>query len=260
MTVLVGISCEDGVVIGSDSSATYGQLGGRVRTIEHEAFKIEIINGEMITAATGAVGLAQRANHVITRAHTKKQFQMKYSEELGVKIHNIVVEEFNKTASPRQVNTTDGWGLGMLVGISVAGQPTLIEFDTQQFHPEIKGLPDPDRGDRIGRFVSMGTGQIMADPFLADAYDMLFEETPPTVQRAKLAIVWTLQRVIKYNTGSIGGPLRLAVLQSDGKGGWKADHEDPGEILQHVELLRRHIAEFDPKAGVKKIDLDKALK
>ena len=61
MTVIIGILCEDGVVIGSDSSATYGQ-SPLVKTIEYEALKVEVLAGTVITAMTGAIGLGQRFN------------------------------------------------------------------------------------------------------------------------------------------------------------------------------------------------------
>jgi Proteasome subunit len=59
LTVIIGIVCEDGVVVGSHSSATYGP-NDLIKTIEHNALKIEILRGNVITATTGAVGLAQR--------------------------------------------------------------------------------------------------------------------------------------------------------------------------------------------------------
>ena len=54
MTILVGLLCKDGIVIGSDSSATFGTMQNR--TIEQPTDKIEIIDGKVIIAGTGQVG------------------------------------------------------------------------------------------------------------------------------------------------------------------------------------------------------------
>ena len=58
MTILVGILCKDGVVVGTDSSATFA--AGQFRTIEQETKKIDIISGQIIVAGTGQIGLGQR--------------------------------------------------------------------------------------------------------------------------------------------------------------------------------------------------------
>src|SRR5258708_32788053 len=68
MTVLVGILCSDGVVIGTDSAAASSPIPGHV-TLEQQdqpALKIEIIGADVITAVTGSVGLAQRFNDQVT--------------------------------------------------------------------------------------------------------------------------------------------------------------------------------------------------
>jgi hypothetical protein len=64
MTVIVGILCSDGVVIGSDSAMAAGRLhtGYTIERQEGDVLKIEIIERNVITAGTGAMGLAQRFN------------------------------------------------------------------------------------------------------------------------------------------------------------------------------------------------------
>lgn len=66
MTILVGIKCKDGVLIGSDSSATFA--AGQIRTIEQTTKKIEIVDGKIIVAGTGQIGLGQRFCHQVEQA------------------------------------------------------------------------------------------------------------------------------------------------------------------------------------------------
>lgn len=79
MTVIVGILCSDGVVIGSDSALAVGRVG-RYTIERHEGnvFKIEIIDDNIITAFTGAAGLAQRFNDQL--AITIKELRRPYAQ------------------------------------------------------------------------------------------------------------------------------------------------------------------------------------
>jgi hypothetical protein len=281
VTVLVGILCEDGVVIGSDSSATYGPAP-MVKTIEYDALKLEIVEDAIITAISGAVGLGQRFNEqlgslfrTLMTPHRGGAQQMTMTPmgpmilplhaalskvpvdhipldtispiETGTLISETIIANFRRTQSSIQTNTAQGWGLGALVAFVSNNNPQLIEFDGVQFHPELKGQPDPARGDRprVWRSVSMGSGQMMSDPFLGHAYRLLFGDTVPRVDRAKLAVSWTLDHVIRYNTGGIGGAQRLAILERNRDGAWQASYVDPkGEIKQQLDEMERYISDF----------------
>jgi hypothetical protein len=217
MTVIVGILCSDGVVIGSDSAVAAGRVGRY--TIERQGgnvFKIEIIGDNIITAFTGAAGLAQRFNDQveITIRELRKPYvqprlpagigpvgtpvqlilfnkslvasgKVPYDEispvEIGRIISQLTIDDFRKTPSVLQQQPTIGWGFGALFAFVCAGEPQLIDFDSVSFHPELKGLPDPKRAsqDRTWRCVSMGAGQALADEFLAHSYRLLFRPANP---------------------------------------------------------------------------------
>ena len=67
MTILVGVRCSDGVVIGADSIATSSI--GQLPLIHLEADpKIQLFNNSIIVATTGAVGYTQRLHYHIEAA------------------------------------------------------------------------------------------------------------------------------------------------------------------------------------------------
>jgi 20S proteasome alpha/beta subunit len=76
MTVLVGILCSDGVVIGCDSAELAGRAGNYTIERQEGVFKIELIGSDVVTAYTGATGLSQRFNEQIssTMQMLKAQF------------------------------------------------------------------------------------------------------------------------------------------------------------------------------------------
>jgi 20S proteasome alpha/beta subunit len=296
MTVIVGILCSDGVVIGSDSALAVGRVGRyTIERQEGSVFKIEIIEDNIITAFTGAAGLAQRFNDLVAttirelrRPYVqprlpsgigpvgspvqlilfRNNFQGKvpYDEiapvEIGRIISQLAINDFQKTPSTLQQQPTIGWGFGALFAFVSGAEPQLIDFDSVQFHPELKGLPDPKRAgqDRIWRCVSMGAGQAMADAFLAHSYRLLFDQEAPTIKTAKLVVAWTIKHVIRYNAGLVGGELQLAILEKRDDGTWIAHHEDPGETEQQVDSIEKYISDFGkPRPEAKTVDLDKVL-
>lgn len=294
MTVLVGILCSDGVVIGCDSAMAAGRVGQYTIERQEGVFKIEVPDVDIITAFTGATGLSQRFNGQLLS--TLKMLKAQYNGpvvlpgigripdpiqdflmnrfkkgsvpfnglnavELGRVLAQAVISDFETTRSTLQ--NANGWGLGALFAFIKDDAPHLIEFDGVQFHPELKGMPDPQRAglDRTWRAVSMGAGKLLADAFLAHAYRLLFGEKTPTVERAKLAIIWTIDHVKRYNTGLVGGQSHLAVLEKV-DGSWTAHHEDTGQVAQQMDELEKYIGEFrrTPDAAAKDaIDLDAEL-
>src|SRR3981189_2301666 len=82
MTVLVGIACSDGVVIGCDSAEMAGRSGQYTIERHEGVFKIELIGSDAITAYTGATGLSQRFNDQITSS--MKVLKQKFSRSAPV--------------------------------------------------------------------------------------------------------------------------------------------------------------------------------
>jgi 20S proteasome alpha/beta subunit len=67
MTILVGVKCSDGIVIGADSIAT--SAAGHSPLIHLQSNnKIEIFGNSIIVAATGSVGFSQRLKHHVEQA------------------------------------------------------------------------------------------------------------------------------------------------------------------------------------------------
>jgi hypothetical protein len=243
--------------------------GYTIERQEGDVLKLEIIEKNVIIAGTGAMGLAQRFNHRVetTIKELREPFRPSVSGiqgvgfigskvqqiftgkveagtvlydalkpvEIGTVISEAVIEDFKRTQSTQQIS--NGWGFGALFAFVHGDQPHLVDFDPVQFHSELKGQPDPERGDqdRIWRCVTWGRGQQLGDAFLAHVYRLLFGkkvedsnewifEAPPKVAKAKVAVAWTVDHVRRYNTGLVGGKLQLAVLEKR-DGVWTANHE-----------------------------------
>lgn len=129
MTAIVGMLCSDGVVIGADSSSTFST--GRERTIEQPSEKISIIDGRIIIAGTGQLGLGQRFVEVVSDAWNNEKCQgTPLKEGTPLKIAKSLcangIQDF--------VSTGASMGeYGALVAYPAEGKPCLCEFAITDF-------------------------------------------------------------------------------------------------------------------------------
>jgi len=103
VTVLVGIRCKDGVVIGSDSSATFGGLGAS--TIEQPTRKIDLIDDAMILAGTGQMGLGQRFCAQLATLHRAQgagTYKGRPAVEVGKMMAVAGINDFASTQAPQR--------------------------------------------------------------------------------------------------------------------------------------------------------------
>jgi hypothetical protein len=95
-----------------------------------------------------------------------------------------------------------------LVALPVNKDPTLIQFTPSCAHEEAtKDLP----------FVAIGSGQLIADPFLAFVRRIFWGQSQlPNINQGVFAALWTLVHTTGTNPGGIGDPIQIAVLKREG--------------------------------------------
>jgi hypothetical protein len=231
MTVLVGVRCKDGVVIGADSAATFSD-GQRRHTIEQTVKKISIISGRVIVAGTGEIGLDQRFCDVVLKAHDQHKVFQKDPLDVVRALTASAINDFRAT------NVQPGT-YGALVAFPSSSRGfELCEFATTNFQPELK---------RDIWYVSMGSGQPIADPCLGFIRQAFWGDgVPPSFNDGVFAVVWTLSQAIALNPGGINAPMQVATLTTQ-KGSAVARFLDSGEIAEHeaavegaIEALRKY--------------------
>lgn len=234
MTVLVGILCQDGVVIGADSSATFS--AGNFRTIEQNfPDKIRLVGNHLIHAGTGQVGLMQRFHALLEANCADGQEQRRNGDgiPIGKAIARMTVDDFRETGvAPGQ--------FGALVAYAGKNKSFgLIEFGPDM-QPEIK--------TSNLWFSSMGSGQPLVDPFLALLRRSLFSESQPRLNEGIFAVVWALQHAIELNTGGINGPMHVGVVAYDKSKTFiearMISDEELSEHQQSVEAMTKHIGSY----------------
>lgn len=228
MTSIVGVYCSDGIVIGTDSSATFGSAG--VRTIEQETKKIQIYHGTVIVAGTGEVGLGQRFCNLTDKAFKDTGFTKRRPIETVTALAQIAVKDFQSTYTAFP-NFPPGFKYGALVAYSTGEEYHLCEFDPLTFRPELK-LPE-----QKFYFSTMGSGQPITDPFLALMRKIFWDSEKPTVADAKFITTWALTHAIEVNPGGIKGPIQMAAIRKNDRGRYSAAIISDEEIQEHMDIV-----------------------
>ena len=224
MTSVVGVLCKDGVVLGTDSSATLES--GQVRTIEQPIQKLDVIGECVIVAGTGQIGLGQRFCAVVQQAWNNKEFQTT-PIEVGKNLTKLAIKDFAETGAQRGQ-------YGALVAFPAEHKLCLCEFSVTDFQPEQKT-------ERLW-YCSMGSAQPITDPFLAFIREVFWDTGLPTVQEAIFAVTWTLDHAISVNPGGVNGPAQIAVLEHGRKTTLMArvlSEEELGEHRQNIEAAKQ---------------------
>ena len=222
MTAVVGILCSDGVVLGTDSSMTL--VSGRLKTIEQPTEKLAIVRDRIIIAGTGNIGHGQRFKNIVENAWENGGFAAKREEseqkpvDICRNISRDTVADFTQTASQRDC-------YGALMAIPVGRKPILCEFSIDGFQPT---LYTPEMW-----FCSMGSTQMITDPFLALMREIFWPTAQPTMGQAVLAVTWTLDHAIAVNPGGVNGPVQIAVLERHRSGDFRARLILEDELAEH---------------------------
>lgn len=236
MTVLVGIRCNGGVVIASDSAATFG-ANGQATIGQQSVQKVAIIQNRIVFAGTGAVGIAQLIidsldrGWGIERAFTALRTAPQMMHAVGTRI-GALVEPYLKTAGLQMQVTREANAslCKCLVAMPVANRFHLFQFDFNG---------SPELATRDLPFVALGSGQAIADPFLALLKRLLWPNHEPSIAEGRLAAVWTIDHVRRTTPGGVGGEIQLATLTDAAQGVNEsvalAGQDEVNEHLQAVE-------------------------
>lgn len=240
MTLIVGVKCKDGIVIGADGAATYGGLGNR--TIIQPTRKLTIVNGRVIVGVSGAVGLAQRIVGIIEHLETDPKEKETFSSQnpsfprkpcdamvkVREKLAPHLMQELNVCAQAQAAigpNVAQSSAIALTVlAVPIQGNPCLFQFDQQ-------GAPEAASNDLP--FVAIGSGQAIADPFLAFIRRIFWPPgTVPNLGDGIFAVAWTLQHAIKTHPGGVADPVQIATLVNG-----KAKELSREDLQEHYENI-----------------------
>ena len=246
MTLIVGILCRDGVVMASDSAATYSASG--MSTIgQQTTTKVRPLKNSILYSSTGAVGMSQIiADGIETlwaslRKNNPSPAQV--MEAISKDIHQRCQHLFHSAAMLGQAgmrHVQNDVACRSLVAMPVLGRACLFEFAE---------TGAPTQATEQLCCVALGSGQPIADPFLALMKKILWPDSPPTLAEARLIAAWTIKHVVQTNPGGVAGDAQMATLVVKGNQAHVED-VDASEHYERIEglekSLREHILNPEP--------------
>ena len=245
MTLIVGIKCSDGIVVAADGAATLGFLGQQ--TVKQPVKKLCFIGDEVILAVSGPTGLGQRIEGTIGELYKDKKNLLqkkpyKLMSEIRVALWTKHFEFEMKVAAIAQ--TTIGPAAlsdavsSTVLALPVRNEPFLIQFNSQG---------SPEYATDNLPFLAIGSGQNIADPFLAFLRRVFWPNKLPTLSEGVFAAVWSLHHSITVHPGGVADPKQVAVLEKMDGNSWKLRELPPEELQEHEQFARtaeKHVSDF----------------
>ena len=233
MTLIVGIRARDGVVLGADGAATFGTASSS--TIRQPVRKLSIVRGQAVVGVSGPVGLGQRIIAEIEEIWKSKGLANSTPPQAMTQLRQMVWEhikmEIEVAAVAQKIPGTPAAMSAVsqtLVAIPCAGRACLFQFDPQ-------GAPEEATEDLP--FVAIGSGQTIADPFLAFLRRIFWRDRLPNLSEGVFATLWTLQHAIHTSPGGVSGPIQIVVAERSKKSAVVARELSESELEEHREAI-----------------------
>lgn len=244
MTLIVGILCSDGVVMASDSAATFSTVWGD--TIRQSMTKLQVIADEhLLVGYSGAVGISQLITQTLNDMWSQKtlarlpapQWMSAISQQI-VKVSEhlrVTASQAGPRVSPYEVMETH---CHTLLAGSPQEKPCLIRFNSL-------GAPEMATSDLP--FVAIGSGQAIADPFLAFVRRIFWPSGLPSLAQGTFMATWTLDHAIKTHPGGVGGAIQLGIVEKTKKGDFRGrivPEEERAEHEQNVVSIEDYLSKY----------------
>lgn len=240
MTLIVGIKCTNGIVMGSDGAATLGAAG--IRTALQPVSKLHIVRGAVIVGVSGPVGLGQlfvdrvdstwnglRDATVQDTARSLRDSLLK-DAQIAFQTANLARQVLGSIAAESVLSHT-------LIAIAPKRLPSLIQFDY---------LCNPETANDDLPFVAVGSGQPIADPFLAFLRRVFWKNGLPSMSDGRFVVMWTLRHAIQTAPAGIAEPIQMATLEIDGTQpkAKELTEEEIRELRQGVKDIETYIGAY----------------
>lgn len=229
MTLIVGIKCTDGIVMGADSAQTmHGYMHQSTK-------KLAKIGQDLIIGSSGSGSVAHQLRWALdaaagTGAIITKDLRSA-TDSLKRPMLEVIKQNYQDSASLRQVssNPPSDPSSESLVALPVAKQVRLFHFNHACSPIEIT--------DDVC-FGSIGSGIFAANPFLLLIKRTWWANNQPSVADGIVATVWALDHAIKTSSGGVAEPKQLITLTRE-NGQWKAQEFSCDKLVEHHETIRR---------------------
>jgi 20S proteasome alpha/beta subunit len=236
MTVIVGLLCEDGIVVASDSQESDEGMGMKRLDVTkiYDTGRFGFDDAEIVLGGTGSAALIARAAELIE----EKGFAPHFTTPRSVA---TIVEDAIGEMGERYGGGEDGLDLELLVGVFCKNCPKAEDEKSRISPVGLYSVYPPEEDQKVGvaeavtDYTAMGTGGLFARYLLNRLHD---EEHPTTKLSMEVAIreaVYVIEEVKKVDLWC-GGPTQLLCITRSGDE-YVLEKKKPAEIKQIADDL-----------------------
>jgi 20S proteasome alpha/beta subunit len=250
MTLIIGVKCSDGVVIGADGAATFGNPLGQ-RTIIQPMAKLQVIQSCIVMGVSGQVGLSQLYCDRVEALWRDKKLGMQVSLADVMRLLHGAIYQDAQAAIAGAAASVPFLGNNAAAALAVTASIIALPVGGNTGRPELiqcnhLGMAEVATNDLP--YVAIGSGQALADPFLAFLRHIFWPGSLPKLADGVFATVWTLLHAIRVTPGGVAEPIQVATLAYKGHGRElfaaeiSTDHLQ--ELRQHIQEAESYLANF----------------
>jgi len=233
----------------SDSAASYA-AGPNFTIGQQHVQKVRKLGNSILYASTGSIGMSQLISDVVERQFNAQIDKKNLSSTQSMShLGKCIYEETKHLSQSAALLAQAGMrhvqmevGCRSLVALPIGNRPCMIQFGET-------GAPEEATHELC--CVALGSGQPIADPFLAFMKRILWSDHAPSLAEARLVAAWTIRHVVQTNPGGVGGELQMWTLSVKGNQ-TKIEELDAGEHYERIKVeeasLRGHILKPEPPA------------
>lgn len=232
MTLIVAWRCSDGVVVGADSAATLGAAGQE--TVKEITTKLYLVKDSIVLGLSGPIGLAQRYYGLLDAMPTPERQGLSNSRphDASTKISGMLWQHAQVEYQRAQVVSQ---AVGTRAALIHAHHATVVALRVQGTDRlfQFSETCAPEEATEELPYVSIGSGQQNADPFLAFVRRIYWPRSVPNLSGGIFATLWTLIQTIQSSPGRVGEPITIATLHNG-----RARFLDDSEMEEHRQAIR----------------------
>jgi hypothetical protein len=242
MTLIVGIRCSDGVILGSDSAVTFTDPSGSPTTRTLIEGKIKIVTPQLMMAGTGIVAMSQAVEHRVGElARGGRELRRSDARKFGNLLSQKVIDLFKGTGA-LEFNPS----YGLLVAASCKDGPTLLSAVSNEAYQTT--VVDDELP-----YSALGSGQPVAEALLGHWSSLMWPSGMPDLKMARLAMALTLKEGCRLSAYGVSEPIHIAELSSAEESSksdisdWVAKrltNEDMQEVLGEAESALEHFKSY----------------
>ena len=205
MTAVLGVLCEDGIVLGSDGASSVVRKSGEIR-YERAKRKVWVVGGRALGATSGNADFGQRVKVATGRFFEINENCPATSGSVALDKYDVADQLRRKIMCElRKVDMEPKDSDKSLIAFPVGDEYSIVKFSGPSLRPK---LVEEDLN-----YETIGSGSLILNPFFEFLEEIFWGGGLPTIDEATLGVVWALNHAIATSSAGVNTPLTVGLIR-----------------------------------------------